>query len=95
MAKVYYPNGDIKEVFPKNKKEGFTCKELYSIIGCSMVQPVFYKPGYMFICDEEFRLKDNWQASRNKTVNDLIIEETGDDWDLAGIVVICSEEEFK
>lgn len=94
MAKLYKCDGTVKDVEPKNKKEGFGLQELYDLIECEMIQPVVYTKGKVFICDEEFRLKDDWEKKRNKTVNDLIINETGDNWDLCGNVIICDTKEF-
>lgn len=97
MAKLYKVDGTVEIVKPKDGRTGFTCKELYALIGdgCEMIESVNYRKGYYFICDEEFRLREGWQEKRNKKVNDMIIRETGYNWDLAGNVVICSEREFK
>ena len=94
MAKLIKIDGTIEEVTPKNKRKGFTLQELYDLIGCELIEPIEYTKGKFFICDEEFRLKDGWEQRRNKTANDMIIAETGDDWDLAGNIVICSKKEF-
>ena len=94
MAKLYKHDGTVKDVEPKNKKEGFGLQELYDLIECEMIQPVVYAPGKVFICDEEFRLREDWEEKRNKTANDLIINETGDNWDLCGNVIICDTKEF-
>ena len=95
MAKLYKYDGSVIDVEPKNKKKGFELQELYDLIGCDLIQPVVYAPGKIFICDEEFRLREGWQEKRNKRVNDLIINETGNDWDLCGNVIICNPKEFK
>lgn len=96
MAKLYKVDGTVEDVQPKNKRKGFGLKELYLLIGdgCELIQPVVYAKGKVFICDEEFRCREGWENKRNKKVNELIIEETGANWDLCGNVIICSTREF-
>lgn len=93
MAKLYKYDGTVKDVEPKNKKEGFQLQELYDLIGCDLVECVNFSSEEIAICDEEGWLKENPQ--RNKKANDYITSICGDDWDICGNVVICKTEEFK
>ena len=93
MAKLYKCDGTVKDVEPKNKKDGFGLQELYDLIGCDLVECVNFSADEIAICDEEGWLKPNPQ--RNEKANDYIIGVSGDDWDICGNVVICKTEEFK
>lgn len=93
MAKLYKCDGTVKDVEPKNKKEGFGLQELYDLIGCDLVQCVNFSAEEIAICDEEGWLKPNPQ--RNEKANDYITGVSGNDWNICGNVVICKTEEFK
>ena len=93
MAKLYKCDGTVKDVEPKNKKDGFGLQELYDLIGCDLVECVNFSAEEIAICDEEGWLKPN--PKRNEKANDYIIGVSGDDWDICGNVVICKTEEFK
>jgi hypothetical protein len=41
MAKLYKCDGTVKDVEPKNKKDGFGLQELYNLIGCRLVELVY------------------------------------------------------
>ena len=52
MAKLLTTAGETKEVQPASVKRGFTLKELYSLIGCDLVEVVGpNKKGEIMICD--------------------------------------------
>lgn len=55
MALAIRPDGAEAVVFPKGKH--FTLDEMYSIIGCDMVQMVVLDDGRLMWCDEEAKLK--------------------------------------
>lgn len=93
MAKLYKCDGTVKDVEPKNKKDGFGLQELYDLIGCDLVECVNFSAEEIAICDEEGWLKPNPQ--RNEKANDYITGVSGYDWDICGNVVICKTEEFK
>lgn len=93
MAKLYKCDGTVKDVEPKNKKDGFGLQELYDLIGCDLVECVDFSDEEVAIFDEEGRLKENHQ--RNEKANNYIIGVSGNDWDICGNVVICKTEEFK
>lgn len=93
MAKLYKCDGTVKDVEPKNKKDGFGLQELYDLIGCDLVECVNFSVEEIAICDKEGWLKPNPQ--RNEKANDYITGVSGYDWDICGNVVICKTEEFK
>lgn len=93
MAKLYKLNGEVLDIEPKNPKKGFQLQELYDLIGCDLIQPIEFSKEEMFICDEEGWLKPD--AQRNEKVNEYITNICGDDWDVAGNVVICKINELK
>ena len=56
MATLMKINGKTEEVFPKDKKRGFTLKELYAIVGgnCRLIEaPGTFKDGRFMVMDEE------------------------------------------
>lgn len=42
MAKLYLTNGEVRDIEPKSKREGFTLQELYDAIQCDLVQHVVF-----------------------------------------------------
>ena len=57
MAKLIKTDGTEIEVAPKNPRKGFTCAELYKLIGCEVVEPVGpNSKGELMICDEMGKL---------------------------------------
>ena len=93
MAKLYLTNGEVRDIEPKSKREGFTLQELYDAIKCDLVEHVVFSDKECFLCDEEGWLKPN--PIRNEKVNEYITSVCGDDWDVCGNVVVCKIEEFK
>ena len=56
---VLYANGQTSEARPNNGK-GYQLKELYSMLGCRMVEVVQTQiPGIIVICDEEGLFVEN------------------------------------
>lgn len=59
MAILIDVNGEEKKVFPVDKKNGFTLEEIYSLIGCSVVEIAYvFASGEMILVDEEGLLKE-------------------------------------
>lgn len=93
MATLIKTNGTRQEVFPKDKKRGFTCAELYALMGCDLIERVGPNAkGESLIVDEEGKLKanvENAEATR-------WYQENFGPWDfIVGDAVIVSSEEFK
>ena len=92
MAKLLTTAGETKEVQPASAKRGFTLKELYSLIGCDLVEVVGpNKNGEIMICDEEGKING---SERNQLATDWYWENYGP-WDIMGNAVICKNSEFK
>ena len=93
MAKLLTTAGETKEVQPASSKRGFTLKELYSLIGCDLVEVVGpNKKGEIMICDEEGKING---SERNQLATDWYWENYGP-WDIImGNAVICKNSEFK
>lgn len=98
MATLYYFDSDVlkeKEVTPENPKKGFQLKELYSMLNCDLVEIGHITETDIFVCDEEFRLKEGWEKRRNTMANMHTILLSGLNWDLAGNILICKDSEVK
>ena len=88
MARLINSDSSIVDVFPKNKRKGFTLKELYEIIGCEMVEVVSIPlEGMIMIVDEEGRLKEN---ARFNFAASIVSQNT-----IFGNAVVCAEKDFK
>lgn len=56
MAKLYKTNGEVVEITPKNKRNGFTLQECYDYIGCELIDAHCIsdkRNGTWFIADDE------------------------------------------
>lgn len=96
MAKLVLIDGTEKEVQPKDAKNGFDLQELYDLIGngCEMIQVIETRDGYC-IFDEEFRVRLYWEDKRNPKANEMLMRDTGFNYDICGNVIFCSPDEFK
>lgn len=59
MAKLINKNSEEFTVTPTDKEKGFTLDQMYSLIGCSCVEPIYFQDGsgrVMWV-DEEGLLK--------------------------------------
>lgn len=93
MAKLLTTAGETKEVQPANAKRGFTLKELYSLIGCDLVEVVGpNKKGEIMICDEEGKLNG---SNVNQKATDWYWKSFGPYDVIVGNAVICKNSEFK
>ena len=98
MAKLFYFDGDevkTKEVTPKNPEEGFTLKELYAMLDCDLIEIFHINDEEMFVCDEEFRLKEGWQERWNAPANQYVTNTCHRYFNLCGNVLICKLEDVK
>ena len=76
-------------VQPKNLQKGFTLQELYSLIGCRLVELVRLEAGLCLIVDEEFLLKEH----SKETFNSIASAITGQP--IFGNAVLCKNEFFQ
>lgn len=102
MATLITTNGEIKDITPKNKKDGFTLEELYGHIGngCDMVEVAFRfiddndKREHMVLVDEEGLVRQPQQPFNWKASSDFIAKYHQPIY-LHGNVVICDNKEFQ
>ena len=88
MAILIKTDGSEKEVYPKGKKNGFTLKEVYDLIECSMVEIACrFSDGKMMLVDEE-----GW-FSQKPVVNTKATLLMGHN--IVGNALIVTEEEFQ
>ena len=96
MAKLYKTNGEVVEITPKNKRDGFSLQECYNHIGCDLIDAHRISDtgdGTWFIADDEGLLKNNPVLNVKATVE--VRRLSGRAWELFGNVIICSGKEFK
>lgn len=102
MATLITTNGEIKDITPKNNKDGFTLKELYGHIGngCDVVEVAFIfiddndKKERMVLVDEEGLMRQPKQPFNWKASSDLMAKYHQPIY-LYGNVVICDNKEFQ
>lgn len=88
MATLIKIDGSQKEVFPNDKENGFTLKEVYELIECQMVEIACrFADGKIMLVDEEGLLKEN--ALVNPAASLLM----GDY--IVGNALICDDKEFQ
>ena len=96
MAKLYKTNGEVVEITPKNKRNGFTLQECYDYIGCDLIDAYCLDEdgdGTWFVADDEGLLKNDPILNVKATAEASRL--SGLDWELYGNVIICSGKEFK
>lgn len=95
MATLMKIDGTTQEVFPQDKKRGFTLEELYKLVGgnCRLIEaPGPFADGRLMIMDEEGKLNGqelNVEASRK------FYEELGYPEMIMGNVIMVDDKEFQ
>ncbi len=92
MAKLYKCDGTVKDVEPKNKKDGFGLQELYNLIGCRLVELVYLPNDEIIIVDEEGLVND---SELNVKITQIARQKSGYQYTLFGNAILCKSEEFK
>lgn len=92
MAKLYKCDGTVKDVEPKNKKDGFELQELYNLIGCRLVELVYLPNDEIIIVDEEGLVND---SELNVKITQIARQKSGYQYTLFGNAILCKSEEFK
>ena len=93
MAKLIKTDGTEIEVAPKKPRKGFTCAELYELIGCEIVEPVGPNAkSELMICDEMGKLNG---SKVNQKATDWYWKSFGPYDVIVGNVVICDNKQFK
>lgn len=98
MATLIKVDGTKTIVAPRNKRRGFTCEEVYSLIGCEMIQDVPVRNGKEehMLMDEEAKLKEGWVDRINQEASMIFARTYGPGRDLViGDVLTCSSKEWK
>lgn len=88
MATLIKVDGSQKDVFPADKENGFTLKELYGLLECEMIEiATIFQDGKMLVVDEEGLLKSK------PVVNPVASMLVGDY--IVGNAIVVSKEEFQ
>ena len=94
MATLIKTDGTRLEVFPNDKKRGFTCEEMYNLIGCDIIECVGpNRRGESLIVDEIGKLKDDIEP--NLAATRWVRENFGPYDVIVGNAVLVSKKEFK
>lgn len=96
MATLIKVDGTKTEVFPENKKRGFTLKEAYKLMSCSMVELVGpMEDGRCMLVDEEGKLKEGWKSRINSEATRLFQTRFGAYDVIVGDVLLVTDKEFQ
>ena len=88
MATLIKVDGSQKDVFPADKKNGFTLEELYGLLECEMIEiATSFQDGKMLVVDEEGLFKPD------PVVNPVASMLVGDY--IVGNAIVVSQEEFQ
>ena len=95
MATLMKINGKTEEVFPKDKKRGFTLEELYALVGgnCRLIEaPGPFKDGRFMVMDEEGKLNGK---ELNVEASEKFYKELGRKDLIMGNVIMVNNKEFQ
>ena len=95
MATLMKIDGTTQEVFPQDKKRGFTLEELYKLVGgnCRLIEaPGPFNDGRLMIMDEEGKLNGQ---ELNVEASEKFYKELGYKDLIMGNVIMVNNEEFK
>lgn len=92
MSLLFKTNGTRAVVFPENGN-GYQLKELYTLLEVDMVQVVHLKEGYILVCDEEGKLKNEPQFNPMATI--LYQGCYGPCDEIYGNALLCLDKEFR
>lgn len=96
MATLIKIDGTKKEVFPQNKRKGFSLQETYDLLGCSMVELVGpMDDGRCMLIDEEGKLKQGWERRINAQATHMFRTRFGYGDIIVGDVLLVTDKEFK
>lgn len=88
MATLIKVDGSQKDVFPADKENGFTLKELYGLLECEMIEiATIFQDGKMLVVDEEGLLKPD------PVVNPVASMLVGDY--IVGNAIVLDNKEFQ
>jgi len=96
MAKLMRFDDTEETVVPADPQTGFSLGELYTLIGCQMVEAVYLDDGNIMVIDEEGKLRDDFLTRKNRMATLLLSESGGIAGDfITGNALLCSPEEFQ
>lgn len=98
MATLIKIDGTTKTVSPRNKRRGFTCEEVYALIGCDMIERISVRNGAEenMLVDEEAKMKEGWVDRINNKATEIFAKTYGRGVDLiVGDVLMCNSKEWK
>ena len=96
MATLIKVDGTKTEVFPKNKRKGFTLAEVYSLMNCRLVELVGpLDDGRSMLVDEEGKLKEGWNSRINSEATRLFQSRFGAYDVIVGDVLLVTDKEFQ
>jgi uncharacterized protein DUF3846 len=95
MALLIRTDGTITPIEPTDPARGFQLEQLYSALGCSMIEVVNLRDGTIFICDEEAKLDENHSMNIKATVHALHRQAIFPNDYIAGPVILCRDDELQ
>ena len=88
MALLIKPDGSTRTVLPEG--DSFTLKEIYSLLDCSMIEPVYLKDGRIMWIDEEGKLKPHFLNPLASELADLLALDY-----IAGLALVTDKNEVQ
>lgn len=97
MATLIKIDGTTQTVAPRNKRRGFTCEEVYALIGCDMIERISVNGAEEnMLVDEEAKMKEGWVDRINNKATEIFAKTYGRGRDLiVGDVLMCNSKEWK
>lgn len=95
MATLMKIDGTTQKVFPKDKKRGFTLKELYKLVGgnCRLIEALGpFNDGRFMVMDEEGKLNGQ---ELNVEASEKFYKELGRKDFIMGNVIMVNDKEFQ
>ena len=96
MATLIKVDGTKTEVFPENKRKGFTLAEVYNLMNCRLVELVGpLDDGRSMLVDEEGKLKAEWMSRINSEATHLFRTRYGAHDVIVGDALLVTDKEFQ
>jgi len=96
MAQLLRFDGTSETIVPADLASGFSLDELYTLIGCEMIETIYLDDGGVMVIDEEGKLRDDFRERRNESATRLLHRAGGIPWDfITGNALICTTQELQ
>ncbi len=94
MATLLMPDGTSREFVPKNKRAGFSLRELYALISCRMVETIRHPDGRFLVIDENGKASrpDEFNAAATDLARECYISRADH---IVGPCLVCSQGELR